>query len=370
MSTMKQQMDLPHSQRTSGCRDAGPPEATPALKLQTAGPERTFAVVGTALALACGCASVEPPGPTALAGEAVPAVSTAAETQTPPDAVDVALESTRDSVRSTTEWLARGIDSWFGNKPFKEGGKVADGRVRLDWLHRRDLGNEFSLRFNANVRLPNLEERAYLYFGRNDRREVVTDKPDALSRQQRLQRQPSDAQSFFAGVGVPLHDRIDFRLGFRGGLKPYAQVRYRRLWEWGAADLIEFQESLFWSADDRFGSTSAVSFEHALSAKRAVRWLSAATVTQAVPDVEWSSTLGLHQSFGPRRTLSLEAVVVGQQNTGRGPSDYGLRVKWDQPVRRDYLVGEVLVGRFWPRVDASGTREAVWAVGGGLMLLF
>ena len=32
------------------------------------------------------------------------------------------LESTRQSVRSTTEWLARGVDSWFGDKPFAEGG--------------------------------------------------------------------------------------------------------------------------------------------------------------------------------------------------------------------------------------------------------
>jgi hypothetical protein len=326
-------------------------------------------VLCAVLALSCGCASIEPT-------QAIPAGATAEATgpasvaQAPPDAIDEALESTRQSVRSTTEWLARGVDSWFGSKPSKDGSRVADGRLSVDWLHRRDIGDEFTLRFNANVRLPNLEERAYLFFGRNNTREVVTDKPDALSRQQRLQPQPKEAQSFFAGVGIPLRDRVDFRLGFRGGLKPYAQVRYRRLWEFGAADLIDFQESLFWSVDDRFGSTTAASFEHAFSATRALRWLNAATITQKVRKFEWSSSLGLHQSFGPRRVLSLEALVEGLQDSGFGPSDYGVRLKWEQPVHRDWLLGNAVVGHFWPRRDALSARESVWAVGGALILLF
>ena len=35
-----------------------------------------------------------------------------------------ALDSSRQGVRQATEWVARGVDSWFGDIPFEEGGKV------------------------------------------------------------------------------------------------------------------------------------------------------------------------------------------------------------------------------------------------------
>lgn len=287
-----------------------------------------------------------------------------------PAPVEEAVESARRSVRSTAEWLARGVDSWFGDKPFNQGGKVTDGRLSVSLLTRQHESADVGLRFTARFRLPNLEERAYLFLGRDDQREVITDIPDSFSRQQRLLRENAAERSFVGGVGLRLADAVDFRLGFRGGLKPYAQARYRRPTQLGPADLLDFRETVFWSLDDHFGSTTALSYEHAFSSSLAGRWLSAATITQRVRKFAWSSGLGLYQAFDDQRLLSLEALASGLQGSGVAVSDYGLQAKWQQPVYKDWLIGELIVGHFWPRQDAASPRLTAWALGGSLTMKF
>lgn len=279
-------------------------------------------------------------------------------------------ESARRSIRSAAVWLASGVDSWFGDKPFDEGGRVTDGRFSVSVLQRQDEGVNFKLRFSASFRLPNLEERTYLFIGRDDPRDLITDKPAAFSRQQRLLTETAADTTFFAGLGRTLGDRIDFRLGFRGGLKPYAQGRYRRPWRLGPADDIEFRETLFWSVDDQFGSTTALSYEHAFSPTLTGRWLSAATVTQADGKFEWHSSLGAYRSLGSQRLLSLELLATGKQGSGVLLTDYGVQTRWEQPVHKDWLLGEFIVGHFWPRANAMSPRGRAWAVGAGLKMNF
>ena len=283
--------------------------------------------------------------------------------------VGVAIESARASVRSTAEWLARGVDSWFGDRPFEDGGKVSDGRASIGLLKREGEKPEFSLRFNARFRLPNVERQTYLFVGRDNPRELVSDQPGALSNQERLLAETREDRSFFAGFGRDLSDSVDLRLGFRG-VRPYAQARYRHGWEFGERNLVEFRQTLFWTVQDSFGSTTALSWESAYSPTLAARWLSAATITRDTRKLAWSSILGGYQSFGARRVLSLEALISGEEGTGVGPSDYGVQARWAQPVFEKRLLGEVVVGRFWPRKDVLTARDPVWALGGNLKMEF
>jgi hypothetical protein len=293
------------------------------------------------------------------------------EPQPPPLEVDVdeAIEATRSTVRSTAEWLARGVDSWFGDRPFEQGGKVTNGRASIGLLKRETENAKFSLRFNARFRLPNLERRAYVFVGRDNPRDVVTDKPGALSNQDRLLAETREERSFFAGLGGDLSDSIDLRLGFRRA-KPYAQARYRYGLEFGDRNLVEFRQTLFWTIQDSFGSTTALSWERAFAPNLAARWLSAATITRDTRRFAWSSVLGGYQSFGERRLLSLEALIGGEEGTGVGPSDYGVQARWTQPVFDNRLLGEVLIGQFWPRPDVSTSRHRVLALGGHLKMEF
>ena len=314
------------------------------------------------------------PPPPAEAPVPVPPPATGSEVdrpepQAPPVDVDVAIESTRSTVRSTAEWLARGVDSWFGDRPFEDGGKVSDGRATLGLSKRETENGKFSLRFNARFRLPNLEQKTYLFLGRDNPRELVTDTPGALSDQARLLAETREDRSFFAGLGRDLSESIDLRLGFRG-VKPYAQARYRELWEFGESHRVEFRQTLFWTLQDRFGSTTALSWERAYSSTVVARWVTAATITREVRKFGWSSVLGGYKSYGDRRLLSLEAMISGEQSSGVGPSDYGVQVRWAQPIFRKRLLGEVVVGRFWPRADVLSARDPVWALGGNLQMEF
>lgn len=284
----------------------------------------------------------------------------------PPEVVEAA----RRTVRSTAEWLARGVDSWFGDKPFAAGGKVSDGRLSLTLRRRQGEGTDFGLRANARFRLPNLQEHAYVLVGRDDPREIVSDTPDAFSRQQRLLPESTAEHAFFAGIGVRVHDTLDLRAGLRGGLKPYLQGRYRRLWQLANADVVDLRQTLFWSLHERAGSTTAVSYEHPLSPTLAARWLSAATITQRTRRFEWSSIVGAYQAFAGQRLLSLEALCNGTQGSGVAVADYGVQVKWEQPTHRDWLLAELTVGHFRPRADATSARGHAWAVGGSLKMKF
>ena len=98
------------------------------------------------------------------------------------------LDSSREEVREATEWVARGVDSWFGNKPFEEGGKVTKGRIRTRVVWREHDEVDFNLRFRVSMRLPNLQDKAYVLIGSENERDMVRDRPDTVMDQQRLLR--------------------------------------------------------------------------------------------------------------------------------------------------------------------------------------
>ena len=309
-------------------------------------------------------AAAEAPAPPAAAASASAAGEAA------PTTTEDLLETTRRSVREGTEWLARGIDSWFGDRPFEQGGKVSDGRLDINTLHRQDTGSYANVRLNARLRLPNVERFGYLFIGRDDQRDVVTDTPDAFSRSQRLVNDRATEQTFLAGLGLTLHDTLDFRIGIRGGLKPYAQARYGQAWVLQDSNVLEARETVFWTPGDRLGSTTALSWGHAFTPALGVRWLTAATITQDAPKFSWSSNLGVYHDLGGQRLLSAEAVSIGTQGSGVAVTDYGVQLKWQQPIYKNWLLGEAVGGHFWPRPDPALPRGRAWALGYNLKMRF
>ncbi len=279
------------------------------------------------------------------------------------------IEETRRTVRSTAEWLARGVDGWFGDKPFEAGGSVTEGVLRLSVLKRQTEKFDVDLRFKARFRLPNVEEKTYLFLGRDDRQNSITDRPGALTEVERNRAGLNESPTFFAGLGREFDEMFDLRLGFRG-IKPYAQARLQKEWQLGPRSFVDLRETLFWTPSDRFGSTTTLSWAWAAEPLLAVRWVSAATITQDVPDFNWSSVLGGYRSFGDRRLLALEVLTTGLQNSRRGPTDYGVQARWVQPIYKHWLLGEVLIGRFWLRNDPTALRRPVMALGTTLTMEF
>ncbi len=279
------------------------------------------------------------------------------------------LDTTRDYVHGAVDWAAREVDSWFGDKPFEQGGRVA-GAIGLSFLWRQDEGIDWLTRFRVRLNLPNVRDKAYFFIGRDNEREVITDRPDGFTRREQLREETRDDQSFFAGLGTQLGDLISLRAGFRGGLKPYAQARYRKLWDLGERNEAEFKETIFWTRDDGFGSTTALYFEHLLGPALALRWQAAATWAQETEGVEWGSSIGAYKGFGQQRQLSVEALVSGETGGDAEVSEYGVRTRWEQPIYKDWLLTELILGYFWPRRNSITERGRTWAVGAGLQMRF
>lgn len=297
-----------------------------------------------------------------VADSAADAPSTAAD-------ADNLLDKTRRYVYEATEWAARTVDSWFGDRPFEEGGRVA-GAIVLSFLWRQDEGIDWLTRFRVRVNLPNVRDKAYLFVGRDNERELVTDRPDGFTRRETLQQETRDDQSFFAGLGRQMSDQISLRAGFRGGLKPYAQARFDERWELGQRDAIGFRQTVFWTLDDGFGTTGSLDYGHLFSRALALRGQAAATWSQETDGVQWGSSVGLYRDFGFQRQLALEALVGGETGGEAEVSEYGLRTRWQQPVYKDWLLTELILGYFWPRKDSVTERGRTWAVGAGIQMRF
>jgi hypothetical protein len=320
----------------------------------------------------CGCVSAwtlparaqeTPPPPAPLASPDAPQPAA-------PPALD--LEAARRNVRAGAEWLARRVDSWFGDRPFEHGGTVSDGRLSLAVFKREDQKTDVDLRFNAEFRLPNVERFAYVFVGRDDRRDTVRDTPDELVDQQRLRSSEPLDRSFLGGLGLRVFDAVDFRLGFGSRLKPYAQARLTLPWQLAPGHALQFRETFFWTRDDRWGATTALAYDWAMGSGMALRWSNAATVTQATRNVEWSSSLALTRALPNRQRLTLEGLASGEgtRGTGVGRSDLGLLAHLEVPLHSNWLSGEVVVGHFWPRPDRLSERGRSWALGGTLKLRF
>lgn len=322
-----------------------------------------------------GCGSIPGAGPDTARADSSAIASASSQQELPgtgqdPENIE-SIESTRSGVRSFSHWLGETVNDWFGDKPFSEGGSVTKGKLGLRMLWREDEGLDTNVRFRARFNLPNLRDKAYIFLGQENENELVSDQPDTFSREQQLlpQERRADQTGFF-GLGFELRDYVDFRVGVRGGYKLYSQVRYQREWMLAARDRVEFRETLFWRVHDGFGSTTSIDYEHAYTPSLSLRWQNAATVTEDTDGFAWSTSVGMFKTFGDNKILSLETLATGETAAENDVGEYGVRLKWLQPVYRDWLLGEVIVGHFWPRHDLDAERGRSWAVGAGLEMRF
>lgn len=323
-------------------------------------PALLTAGAGRRIAAGCLGASLLLVAASAAAGDDAPA---------PPERQGAA-DRVRNTARSSAEWLARTVDSWFGDRPFSDGGQVSDGRLDVSVLYRADQGSDFGLRFTARFRLPNLSEHTHLFLGSDNEQEQIADTPAPFTRQGRLQPTARSEQAFFAGLGYDWRRGLDLRIGVTKGVTPYAQVRFRHRWELSPRSTAEFRETLFWRLGDQWGSTTAASYSHAPSPAMTLYWLGAATITQRSRHFDWSSELGLVRALEAQRRVALEALMSGRSGSGIAVSDWGLRVRWEQPLHRDWLRGELIAGRSWARADTAQPRRGVWVLGFGMKMAF
>ena len=62
-------------------------------------------------------------------------------------------------------------------------------------------------------------------------------------------------------------------------------------------------------------------------------------------------------------------VQAGETGAEENVDEYGVRMKWTQPVYREWLIGEFIVGHYWPQRE-DRERERAWAMGVNLEMRF
>jgi len=281
-----------------------------------------------------------------------------------------ALEITREGLHGSAYWLVANVDGWFGEKPFEERGRVS-GTLRTRALYREDDGVDTDFRVRLQVHMPNVSEWGYLFIGRDNERELIRDEDEAFRREQSLLPEGrDDDQTFFVGIGRVLRENLDLRLGVRGGYKLYAQARYRKTWWLTDDSNIDYRQTLFLAVAEGLGTTTGLNYALALDADTAFRWRNSATIGTETDGVEWSTSLGLFRTFGRQRELSFELLGKGNTEGTVLVEEYGLRAIYSRPLYRDWIIGELIGGYFWPRGEEDPERYETLAAGLGLEFRF
>ena len=281
------------------------------------------------------------------------------------------LEASRAEAREATEWAARTFDSWFGDIPFEQGGKVSRGRVRFRTVWRENDDVDVKLRFRARMELPNLKDKAYVIIGRENKDNLVRDTPEGFIEQQHLfERTDSDDEAFFAGLGFKVLDQLSFSVGLRDLYKPYTKARYGYEWTFLEDYRADFRETVFWVLDDGFGSTTTLHAERMLTPTLSLGWHGSGTVSEDEDGLDWSTSLGAYKNFDVNRQLSLEILANGDTGDVVNGREYGVLTQWRQPLYHDWFFGEASVGYYWEREEIEDAREGKWALGFGVEMLF
>jgi hypothetical protein len=286
-----------------------------------------------------------------------------------PDEIEV-LAATRRGLRGSAYWLVKNVDGWFGDKPFEEGGRVA-GALRVRLLYREDDGFDTDFRYRLRVHMPNVSEFGYVFIGRDNERELIRDEDEAFSRERSLQPESrSEDQTFFVGIGRMIRENVDLRLGVRGGYRVFVQARYRKTWWLTDISNIDYRQTLFLAVGDGLGTTTGLNYAYALSPATALRWRNSATIGTETDGLEWSTSLGLFRTLGRDRGISFELLANGDTDGSVPVEEYGLRAIYSQPIYRDWIIGELIGGYFWPRADEDPARDQTVALGLGVEIRF
>jgi hypothetical protein len=262
------------------------------------------------------------------------------------------------------------FDGFFGNARFEDEYEATHGSVSagMQWDERDHW--DPSVRFRANVQLPQLSERFRAFVGRLDPDEYVSDTRDDFDS---LPRQFGDEDdSVLLGLGYRQPGRRGGYFDTSVGIDldwppdPYVKGRYHLALPFLDRNLMRLNETIFWRADDGFGTTTRLDLERLLSEAFLVRWTGSGTFSEETEGVKWYSNVTLYQNLGAARAFAYQVGIEGETDREVDVTDYGLRVIFRRRIHRDWLYLELRSSVTWPREALLEDRETNW--GGGVAL--
>jgi hypothetical protein len=269
------------------------------------------------------------------------------------------------------------FDGFFGNERYDRDYESTYGSVSVgtQWDERDHW--DPSVRFRASVQLPQLNERFHAFIGRVDADEYVSDTSsdfDALPRQFA----GAEDDSVLLGLGYRQPGRRGGRFDTSVGVdldwppEPYVKGGYHLALPFLDRNLLRFNETIFWRADDDdgFGTTTRIDVERLLGDQFLIRWTGSGTLTQATEGLDWFSNVTLYHNLGEARAFAYQVAISGETEREVDIKDYGMRAIFRRRIHREWLFLELRSSVTWPRETPLEPRAPNWGAGVALELQF
>lgn len=323
--------------------------------------------------LLAGCASS--PGKPAAPPDPVPETQAEADRRQlspfqschrkPKDEVAV-IDETRRRVQETVCGAALWFDSLFGEGDVRVARRT-NGRIEVFAAHSDFEGWDKRVRFNAHVRVPSLENRLSAFVGRDNEQAFIRDRSEGFGLRSQFPRL-AEQDEWMAGLGYSLPEakrvHIDVRAGAHGLSHPSLFVQGRVGYTAYSDDtnLAHLRGTPFVNTNDGLGFTMSVDLDHTIGATRLLRWGTVGTVTQKNDGLDWRSAVILYQNLRRKRAMGYEIFIRGLTVAAEPIGEYGGRILYRQPILRERLWLEPILGYSWPRNDPSLPREGSLAI--------
>jgi len=267
-----------------------------------------------------------------------------------------AASGSLDTMRAGLQWTvcsaAWVMDRMFGGKhQYAEFEDDTSGRAGFGLSWNEHDGTEFGGRFQANMKLPALNERFNATIGRANRDEYIADEVADIGPVGRSFYDDKPAE-WFAGLGYSVRRERDNQFNLGAGVKlasplnPFVNARYRHF-SYPRDDIsLTFGSTAFWENDEGFGLTQIFDSDFDLNRNYMLRLATSLRWSEETLGVRWRSRLALYQTIAHHRAMRYELNVRGETD-GTEPDRYGLSVTHRRSIWRDWFFIEAGVNLIW-----------------------
>jgi hypothetical protein len=270
---------------------------------------------------------------------------------------------------------ARWFDGFFGEERYDDSAREVRGRLSYSVERRERVGTTENVRFSVRLPLPNLNRRLKVVFERDDERRTIEGRTDVEPGA--VAAGPAGQETTQVSVGVQLgkilDQLFDFRLGARvrdGTLDTFARTKYRKEFAETEKTQWRFTQTLFHTRLEGFGETSALDFEAQVSPADVFRWSNNGTWSQSTEGLDWRTGVAIYHTYGKGRASFIEVAASGASDAAVDVANYGIRTAYRQTLGRNWLLGEVFLGRDYPKSLPEVPRDKQYFIGMTIEVLF
>ncbi len=267
------------------------------------------------------------------------------------------------------------VDNFFGGDRSLRERDTSYGRVGVGASYDKFNGTSAKFRFKAKVQLPRAKNRFNAFVGRFEQDEFIRGQVDDVGAVPAIFRETQE-KDWLLGFGYnpvrSARSRIDLDAGVRVDfpMDPFVKGTWRYYLFMNERKLLRVAQTVFWTNQLEFGTTTRLDAEKVLGENLHLRWQGLGTVAQETEGLDWRSSLILYQNIGKLRAIAWEAEIEGETDAVIDLDHYGLRATYRQRIFRDDLFLELQARVFWPRSIEEPEREATPGVGFGFEMLW